>query len=464
MEKRTMGTLMAAMRKARGLTQQQVADRLGVSNKTVSKWECDDGSPDIAMLPAIAEIYGITVDELLRGEVNGEKQILGASAQERTEKQKAYLLNSARMRYRTVSIISVSIGVLSPVAAVVVGYSFYRCFLSLGASVLFMLAALIVQAVGVNKYWFSLRAADIDDLPLQRFYRSLRNGILFTLLPVLLGLMLGIGGTLGCPDGFSYANGVIESPTLYLLWAALCALCFGVLTRLFRAHLQTKERTHLFSKKARRTFVFGLVLLTILSALLPYVIALWTSQNVYTFQSRTQRDAFIQWQEGKDVLLQQNDAQRTAYVLARSFSSLAPDDSLMQTEYVSDNSIDAVDLQTPADPAPVDADVYMPEDLDPPLRDERFLQSDVRVYTFETTDALRDYVQEHLLDSALFGDLPLQEIQTVLRLTDTEVRYRCYEIGYSIASAAIQIAATDALWCFGWLLAALRLRKKERKQ
>ena len=163
MEKRTMGTLMAAMRKARGLTQQQVADRLGVSNKTVSKWECDDGCPDIAMLPAIAEIYGITVDELLRGEVNGEKQMLGASAQERTEKQKAYLLNSARMRYRTVSIISVSIGVLSPVAAVVVGYSFYRCFLSLGASVLFMLAALIVQAVGVNKYWFSLRAADIDD-------------------------------------------------------------------------------------------------------------------------------------------------------------------------------------------------------------------------------------------------------------------------------------------------------------
>ena len=66
MEKRTMGSLMSALRKSKGMTQQDVADILGVSNKTVSKWECDDGCPDISTLPAIAELYGITVDELIR--------------------------------------------------------------------------------------------------------------------------------------------------------------------------------------------------------------------------------------------------------------------------------------------------------------------------------------------------------------------------------------------------------------
>ena len=68
MEKKTMGAFLAALRKANGMTQQQVADRLCVSNKTVSKWERDEGCPEIMMLPAIAELYDVTVDEILRGE------------------------------------------------------------------------------------------------------------------------------------------------------------------------------------------------------------------------------------------------------------------------------------------------------------------------------------------------------------------------------------------------------------
>ena len=68
MEKKTMGTFLSALRKANGMTQQEVADRLCVSNKTVSKWERDEGCPEIMMLPAIAELYSVTVDEILRGE------------------------------------------------------------------------------------------------------------------------------------------------------------------------------------------------------------------------------------------------------------------------------------------------------------------------------------------------------------------------------------------------------------
>lgn len=64
------GKLIAKLRKQRGLTQQQLADKLNLSNKTISKWESGTGSPDISNLPILAETFGITVDELLKGELN----------------------------------------------------------------------------------------------------------------------------------------------------------------------------------------------------------------------------------------------------------------------------------------------------------------------------------------------------------------------------------------------------------
>ena len=63
-----MGSFIAALRKANGLTQQDIADRLNVSNKAVSRWERDECMPDIMLIPALAELLGVTCDELLRGE------------------------------------------------------------------------------------------------------------------------------------------------------------------------------------------------------------------------------------------------------------------------------------------------------------------------------------------------------------------------------------------------------------
>lgn len=62
------GAYLASLRKGRDMTQQQVADILGVSNKTVSKWESGAGLPDIAALPALAALYGVTADDILAGE------------------------------------------------------------------------------------------------------------------------------------------------------------------------------------------------------------------------------------------------------------------------------------------------------------------------------------------------------------------------------------------------------------
>ena len=68
MDAQKTGTYLAMLRKTRGMTQQEVADQLGVSNKTVSKWESGGGFPDITVLPALAELYGVTADDILAGE------------------------------------------------------------------------------------------------------------------------------------------------------------------------------------------------------------------------------------------------------------------------------------------------------------------------------------------------------------------------------------------------------------
>ena len=66
--KQTVGEFLATLRRANGYTQQEVADRLGVSNRTLSAWERDTSAPDILLLPVLADLYGVTVDEILRGE------------------------------------------------------------------------------------------------------------------------------------------------------------------------------------------------------------------------------------------------------------------------------------------------------------------------------------------------------------------------------------------------------------
>ena len=77
MDNRKIGAFIAERRKAIGLTQQMLADRLGLTNKAVSKWETGDGLPDITVLPALAENLGVTVDELLAWERRPESPQAG---------------------------------------------------------------------------------------------------------------------------------------------------------------------------------------------------------------------------------------------------------------------------------------------------------------------------------------------------------------------------------------------------
>lgn len=69
-----IGNFLCALRKGHGWTQQEAATRLGITDKSISKWENARGMPDIVILPALAELYGVSVDELLAGERAATRQ------------------------------------------------------------------------------------------------------------------------------------------------------------------------------------------------------------------------------------------------------------------------------------------------------------------------------------------------------------------------------------------------------
>ena len=66
----TLGKRIAMLRRQKGLKQDDLANTLGVSSQAVSKWENDQTCPDISLLPRLAEILGVSVDELLSGKKN----------------------------------------------------------------------------------------------------------------------------------------------------------------------------------------------------------------------------------------------------------------------------------------------------------------------------------------------------------------------------------------------------------
>lgn len=65
MTNKSMGEIISTLRKEKGMTQKEIADRLGITDKAVSKWERDVAYPDTGTIPKLAEILGVTVEELM---------------------------------------------------------------------------------------------------------------------------------------------------------------------------------------------------------------------------------------------------------------------------------------------------------------------------------------------------------------------------------------------------------------
>lgn len=163
--KQPIGEFLATLRRAHGYTQQEIADKLDVSNKTISAWERGTVLPDILLLPALAELYGVTTDEILSGErktepAGGELKI--------SVKSETKLLKLKLGKFEVRELILAGIFLLGVILLYIgiyidsttiawVGWRWWLLLLYLGLA-----AVVISTAIIVALFFGALRSADDD--------------------------------------------------------------------------------------------------------------------------------------------------------------------------------------------------------------------------------------------------------------------------------------------------------------
>lgn len=193
MEKKTIGQFIAILRKANGLTQQDVADRLNVSNKAVSRWERDESAPDITLIPAIAEMFDVTCDELLKGE-----RIINTDSSERKnpkiEKQIESITKHTLTSTNIMLLISFSLSLAGGICMYSFSYLFNKSYIGFVIMLLLEITAFTFTTVAIIKLK-ELQKNELLENTNNTLIKSINNSLgkysflsyIFILLTTLLG-------------------------------------------------------------------------------------------------------------------------------------------------------------------------------------------------------------------------------------------------------------------------------------
>ena len=308
MEKKTIGVFIAALRKANGMTQKELAEQLHVSDKTVSRWERDDGTPDLAVVPVLAEIFGVTCDELLRG----ERKPPAARAETaepseiapKAEKQRQRLLKLTLSQYKNRTCIAMGVSVTGVIAALICDLAFLKAVLGFFLGAIFFAASIVCQAVFINKAFFSVEDAGLEENVRSGFKRSvirlaersigLTAAFLGFTLPLLLadanmGLALDsvlLWGSVGAA-GFLLVYAVV----LYFLHASF--LRKGV-------YALSEKETAVYYRNHKLKRSCAIVLAVILAATFvghQFATSIWGPYSIMKGTTFADYDSFIQYMQ-----------------------------------------------------------------------------------------------------------------------------------------------------------------------
>lgn len=145
MDNNKIGAFLQALRKAKGKTQQDIADYFYVSPKSVSKWECGAAIPEIGMLVSLAEYYDVTVDEILKGEKNSAGKTVTEDTEKRNNKEREkYFVNKRKDKVIMFVLLSFTITIVGYFLLFAVGYTSFYGKLAGSLSLLFSFIAIVV--------------------------------------------------------------------------------------------------------------------------------------------------------------------------------------------------------------------------------------------------------------------------------------------------------------------------------
>lgn len=150
MEKKTIGKFISALRRANGMTQKELAEKLFVSDKTVSRWECDECTPELSLIPVIADLFDVTADELLRGEKNNptkseNNENEGTRYSMKGEKQFKMMLYNRLKKYKNLTLISVGLAIVGWLMGLLCNFGFDNGVMGFVLGTVLFLASEICQ-------------------------------------------------------------------------------------------------------------------------------------------------------------------------------------------------------------------------------------------------------------------------------------------------------------------------------
>ena len=327
MEKKTIGSFIAALRKASGMTQKELAERLNVSDKTISRWERDDGAPDLSVIPVIAEIFDITCDELLRGERKSPQQQETTPENTPTpkgEKQRQRLLAVSLSKYKTRSMIAICLALVGLLAAMAFNFGFNRAYLGFLAGCVFYLAAAAGQAIFVNGAFLSVDEEE-DTGDFKRQVIVLAEGVwvltavlLFVCLPLVLfvydshaGMTGGAWLRRGCVFGLSGLN--------------LCAIVLWLVNgQLVRRGVYTPKANFSHNHRWQRTCA---LVLTVLLALT--LVCQWGLNQFSGIRELAEWDSFDNVNNFKTYIESDVEYNRNFYGAVNSAPVAQPDQTII---------------------------------------------------------------------------------------------------------------------------------------
>lgn len=174
MDQIKIGGFIAEERKRKGYTQKILSEKLGISDKTISKWERGNGFPEVSLLIPLCSELDITVNELLSGERVSEEQY-----RKKAEENMVNLVKEAQENKKKI-ILSVMVGILTILAAVPL-FMFAGMFdMRTGVRITFIVIGIVVLIIGIAVACIMDREAGAFECPEchERFIPDMKSYIM----------------------------------------------------------------------------------------------------------------------------------------------------------------------------------------------------------------------------------------------------------------------------------------------
>lgn len=274
MDKKTMGAFMAALRKSKGMTQQDVADILNVSNKTVSKWERDEGCPEIMMLPAIAELFEVTVDELLKGEKINTETPFDSS---KTEKRAKYLFEKSEIKYTNYSVTAIILAGVAALFACLAGHLSYNPAIAVCViSVILGASGIAVEAIAYNSFFSGIKSSSVE-IDSQSLDGARKRAALFLSLVISLAVTVILCITAAFISYyFTFIALVLGAISFAVIYYAICK-------KLKIAHSELSPEFIKYRKKHIKITAVTVAVSAVISLCFPFLNAISAVTSEYSF-------------------------------------------------------------------------------------------------------------------------------------------------------------------------------------